>query len=257
VAQSDEQLTTERRGEALLIRFNRPAARNAINLAQAHRLSAAMDLLDDDDALRVGIISGDGKAFSAGTDLKGVARGEPPIVAPRGYYGMLAKPSAKPLIAAVEGFALGGGLELALACDLVVAAESATFGLPEVARGVLATGGAMFRLPRRIPYHRAMELALTGRVADVHEMERLGLVNQVTPVGDAVEAAITLATSICRNAPLSVVQTKAGIKASYERMEEEGWSAQDGLFAPLAESADFQEGLSAFQEKREPRWRGK
>jgi enoyl-CoA hydratase len=257
MTRSDEHLTTERHGETLLIRLNRPSARHAFDLPQAEKMSMAMDLLDEDDSLRVGVVTGDEKAFSAGTDLKAVARGERPTVEPRGYYGMLAKPSVKPLIAAVEGYALGGGMELALACDLIVASDSATFGLPEVARGVLATGGALFRLPQRIPYHRAMDLALTGRAADAEEMERLGLVNRITAVGGAVTGAMEMAASICENAPMSVVQTKAGIRASYTRLEDEAWPNQDELFAPIATTADFQEGLEAFREKRAPVWKGK
>ena len=193
---------------------NRPHVRNAFDRRQSEELGAAIDRLEQDDALRVGVITGAGGTFSAGTDLQAYAAGERTRVEPRGTYGLLDAPPHKPLIAAVEGHAVGGGCELALACDLIVAAETATFGLPEVRWGLLAGAGGVVRLPRQIPYHHAMELALTGAMIDCERAERLGLVNRRGPEGHALEVAIALAEEIARNPPQAVRAAKEAVRES-------------------------------------------
>lgn len=250
-------VTTETRGQTLLIRLNRHEARNAFDRRQSDELAAAMDLLDDESSLRGAVLSGGPEFFCAGTDLKAVSRGESPVVPGRGYYGMLERPSRKPVIAAVEGFALGGGLELALACDLIVASRSAVFGLPEASHGVLASAGALFRLPQRIPMQKAMEMALTGEPAGAGEMDQLGLINRMVEPGQAEEAAFELASLIEKNAPLSVEKSKEGIRRSVGMNEAESWKLQGELLEPILASEDMEEGISAFREKRAPRWSGK
>src|SRR5881275_1627506 len=159
---NDQAVLSESRDGVLLITLNRPDARNAVNLALAEGVAAALDELDSDDGLSVGVLTGSGKGFSAGMDLKAFVTGERPWVGDRGFAGIVQRASRKPLIAAIEGFAVAGGLEVALACDLIVAARGAKLGIPEVKRSLVAAGGALMRLPRRVPYGIAMELALTG-----------------------------------------------------------------------------------------------
>ncbi len=247
-------LLTEERDGVLVLTMNRPRARNAMTLALATELAAAIDRLDARPDLRVGVLTGAGGTFCAGMDLKGFARGELPIVPGRGFGGMVEKPPRTPLIAAVEGWALGGGFELALASDLVVAAETASFGLPEVTRGLVASAGGAVRLPRRIPYHRAMELLLTGRSMPAAEAAALGLVAAVTAEGDALDEALVLAGRIAANAPMAVTAVKQIVA------ESAGWPS-DELFArqrPIVErvrgSDDAKEGARAFTERRPPRW---
>ena len=178
---TEPAILTETRGPVWVITLNRPHVRNAFDRRQSQEMADAIDRLDDDDALRVGVITGAGDTFCAGTDLKAYAAGERTRVGTRGTYGVIEDPPRKPLVAAVEGYAVGGGCELALTCDLIVAAETATFGLPEVRRGLLAGAGGVVRLPRQIPYHHAMELALTGAMIDCERADRLGLVNRRVP----------------------------------------------------------------------------
>src|SRR6476469_4666644 len=198
---NDQPVLTERRDNVLLITLNRPDARNAVNLALAEGVAAALDELDASDDLSVGILTGAGSAFCAGMDLKAFVTGERPWVGDRGFAGIVQRASRKPLIAAVEGFAVAGGFEIALACDLIVAADGAKFGIPEVKRSLVAAAGALLRLPKRIPYHVAMELALTGDPIGAERAHELGIVNRLSEPGAAVDAALELAAEIARNGP--------------------------------------------------------
>src|SRR5213078_1627554 len=213
---SDDPVLQERRGHVLLVTLNRPDARNAVNAALAQGVADALDALDADPELRVGVLTGAGKGFSSGMDLKAFVTGERPWVGDRGFAGITRRASEKPLIAAVEGFAVAGGLEVALACDLLVAARGAKLGIPEVKRSLVAAGGALRRLPRRLPYGVAMELALTGDPIDAERAHALGVVNRLTEPGGAVDAALELAATIARNGPLAVAATKAVLERQWE-----------------------------------------
>ncbi len=248
---------TERRDRVLLITLNRPEARNAVNLAVAEGIAAALDELDADDALTVGILTGAGGGFCAGMDLKAFVSGESPWVGDRGFAGIVQRGSRKPLIAAVEGFAVAGGFEIALACDLIVAARGAKLGIPEVKRSLVAAGGALLRLPRRMPYGLAMELALTGDPIDAQRAQELGVVNRLAEPGAAVDAALELAASIARNGPLAVAATKQVLEGQLSWSEEEFWIKQGEVTGPVFASADAREGATAFAEKRDPVWQGK
>lgn len=246
----------DRQGAILVIAINRPAQRNAVNHAVSLAIVDALDRLDADPALRVGIITGRGGSFCAGMDLKAFVDGERPEIKGRGFAGVTESPPKKPLIAAVEGFALAGGCELALACDLIVAAETAWFGLPEATRGLVAGSGGLVRLPRRIPEAIALEYALTGERMDAATANRWGLVNRLTSEGGALEGAIALATVITANAPLSVAMTKRIIGESRSWPEETIWEHQRPLVESVLASDDAQEGARAFSEKRAPDWKG-
>src|SRR5881227_4351091 len=190
---NDQAVLTERRDNVLLITLNRPDARNAVNLPLAEGLAAALDELDASDDLSVGVLTGAGKGFSAGMDLKAFVTGERPYVEGRGFAGIVQRASRKPLIAAVEGFAVAGGFEIALACDLIVAARGAKLGIPEVKRSLVAAGGALLRMPRRMPYHVVMELALTGDPLPAERFHAFGLVNRLAEKGEALDVALELA----------------------------------------------------------------
>ena len=252
-----EPVRVERRGHVQLITFDRPEARNAIDLAMTQRIAAALDELDADGDLRAGVVTGAGGAFSAGMDLKAFARGEFPAVPVRGFAGITQQGSDKPLIAAVEGAALAGGFEIAVACDLIVAAESATFGLPEVRRGLVAVAGALRQLPRRVPRGIAKELALTGRPIDAARAYELGLVNRVVPDGEALDAALVLAEAIAANAPLAVAATKRVLDEQDAWDGDDFWARQGEIAGPVIIGRDAREGAVAFAEKREPRWEGR
>lgn len=253
---SDEVLTEERDG-VLVVSLNRPEARNAVNEALAAAVAAAMERLDANPGLRVGVITGTGGTFCAGMDLKAFVRGEHPVVPGRGFAGLVERPPAKPLIAAVEGYALAGGFEIVLACDLVVAAEGASFGIPEVKRSLVAAGGGLLRLPRRIPYHQAMELALLGNHVPAPRMRELGLVNRLVPNGQALAAALELAAELAANGPLALTASKQIIVESADWTQAEAWAEQDRIARPVATSADAREGATAFAEKRSPVWQGR
>jgi len=243
-------------GNLLIVTINRPAAKNAINLAVAQGLAAAMDRLDSDPALRVAILTGAGGSFSSGMDLKAFVSGEFPIVPGRGFGGLTARPPAKPLLAAVEGYALAGGFELALACDLIIAAQDARFGIPEVKRGLVAAAGGLLRLPRQMPSRLAMELALTGDFLSADRAEALGLINRTVAPGSALAAARELALRIAANGPLAVQASKQIIVQSMDWSSEEMFSRQEALTQPVIASKDAIEGALAFAEKRPPQWCG-
>ena len=197
------------------------------------------------------------KGFSAGMDLKAFLRGESPFVEGRGFAGLVQGPPRKPLIAAIEGFALAGGLEIALACDLVVAARGAKLGIPEAKRSLVASAGGLIHLPHRIPYHVAMELALTGDPIDAERGAELGLVNRLAEPGSAVDTAIELAEAIAKNGPLALVASKQLVRGAYDWTEQEAWQKQGEIAGPVLVSEDAREGATAFAEKREPVWKGR
>ena len=252
---SEEVLTSEEDG-ILVVTINRPEAKNAMTKAAAEGIAAAMDRLDSDDSLRVGILTGAGGTFCSGMDLKGFLRGESPSIEGRGFGGIVQKPPEKPLIAAVEGYALAGGLELMIACDLVVANAGAKFGIPEVKRGLVAAAGGVMMLPDQIPERIAMELALTGDFIDAARAYELGLINRVTN-GSALDGAKELASKIVANGPLAVKVSKAIIKESRGWPMDERYERQTQLIAPVFVSEDAREGAAAFAEKRAPNWKGK
>jgi enoyl-CoA hydratase len=254
---SESAVHTQVAGSALVITINRPQARNAVNAAVAQGIAAAIDRLEDEPALRVGVLTGAQGTFSAGMDLKAALAGESPDVVGRGFGGLTRAETTKPLIAAVEGWALGGGFELALACDLVVAAEDARFGLPEVKRGLIAAGGGVIRLTRRIPYHLAMELLLTGEPVSAERAERLGLVNRLASPGQAVTTALELADQLAANAPLALAAVKRIVRATEGTSEDTGFETQQQVIAPLLASDDVREGMVAFAEHRDPVWQGR
>ncbi|MER5950532.1 crotonase/enoyl-CoA hydratase family protein [Streptomyces sp. NPDC001904] len=253
---SDLVLTSFDDGVAV-ITINRPEARNAVNRAVAEAVAAAVDELDARDDLVVGVVTGAGGTFCAGADLKALAAGERSGIPGRGFCGVTETPPAKPLIAAVEGYALGGGTELALACDLIVAAESARFGLPETKRGLIAAGGGLVRMPRKIPANIAMQYALTGDFLDAARAHDLGMVNELTATDGALGGALALARRIAVNGPLAVRATKQIVTESFGWPADETWTRNTAACAPVFASADAKEGARAFTEKRPPRWTGR
>src|SRR4051794_18945779 len=254
---ADEAVLTEAGDGVLLITLNRPDQRNAVNAAIANGVAAALDRLDDDDDLQVGILTGAGKGFSAGMDLKAFVAGESSFVEQRGFAGIVQGPPRKPIIAAIEGFAVAGGFEIALACDLIVAAQGARLGIPEVKRSLVAAGGALLRLPSRIPYHLAMELALTGEPISAERAHEIGIVNRLAEPGTALDTAVALARELLKNAPLALIASKEIIQKAGDWTEEEGWAKQGEISGPVFTSEDAREGATAFAEKREPVWRGR
>jgi enoyl-CoA hydratase len=248
---------TERRDGVLVITLDRPEARNAVNAAVAAGIAAALDALDAEDALAVGVLTGAGPGFCAGMDLKAFVAGESSSVDGRGFAGIVQRAARKPLIAAIEGFAVAGGLEVALACDLIVAARGARLGVPEVKRSLVASGGALLRLPRRLPYGVALEMALTGEPIDAERAHALGLVNRLADPGGALDAALGLARAIAANGPLAVAATKEILERQWGWSEEEFWARQEEIAGPVYASGDAREGAIAFAEKRAPVWGGR
>jgi enoyl-CoA hydratase len=248
---------TERRGRVLVITINRPEQRNAVNLAVAEGIAAALDELDEDAELSLGVLTGAGKGFCAGMDLKAFVTGERPYVGDRGFAGIVQRPPVKPLIAAIEGFAVAGGLEIALACDLIVAARGAKLGIPEVKRSLVAAGGALLRLPRALPRGVAMELALTGNPISAERGHELGLVNRLAEPGEALGQALELADAIAANGPLALAATKRILTEGPDWPEAEFWQRQGEISGPVFGSEDAREGATAFAEKRAPDWKGR
>jgi enoyl-CoA hydratase len=241
----------------MTVTLNRPEAKNAANRAVAVGVAAAMDQLDSDDSIRVAILTGAGGTFCAGMDLKAFVSGEMPMVEGRGFAGLTEATPRKPLIAAIEGYALAGGMELAISCDLIVAADNAKFGIPEVKRGLAAAAGGLMKLPRQIPSRLAMELAITGDFITSQRAYEIGLVNQIVPAGTALDAAKALAAKIAANGPLAVAVSKQVIQESADWSSEEMWKKQQDLVMPIFGSEDAMEGSIAFAEKRAPNWKGK
>ncbi|MGY3587654.1 enoyl-CoA hydratase [Bradyrhizobium sp. USDA 4341] len=252
----ENPVLTEVRGPILIITLNRPEAKNAANLALSKGVAAAIDRLDADDALSVGIITGAGGTFCSGMDLKGFLKGERPSIPGRGFAGLTEAPPKKPLIAAVDGYALAGGMEIALSCDMIVANRNAKFGIPEVKRGLAAAAGGLIRMPRQMPFRVAMEFALTGEFFGAQRAYELGIINRVTD-GPALDAALELAAAIGANGPLAVKASKQVIVESRLWPEDQMWKKQQEIVAPVFVSEDAREGAAAFAEKRAPNWKGK
>ena len=240
----------------MIVTINRPEAKNAINAEVAQGIAAAMMALDSNPDIRLAILTGAGGMFCSGMDLKAYVRGESPFVDGRGFGGLCSAPPQKPLIAAVEGFALAGGFELAIACDLIVAGDHARFGTPEVKVGLIAGAGGLLRTPRQIPQRVAMELALTGEMISAARAYELGLVNRVVASGGALSAAMTLARVIAANGPLAVAASKKLICESQDWLASDMFSKQMPLLQAIASSKDALEGATAFAEKRRPQWQG-
>ncbi len=254
---SEDAVLIDRRDRVLVITLNRPDQRNAVNAALAAGLAAALDTLDADDALSIGVITGAGKGFCAGMDLKAFVAGESPHVPGRGFAGIAERSVAKPLIAAVEGFAVAGGLEVALACDLIVAARGARLGIPEVKRGLVAAAGGLLRLPRVLPRNIAMELALTGDPMAAERAAELGLVNRLAEPGEALTTAVELAAAIAQNGPLALAASKRILTEAIDWPEGEFFTRQAEISGPVLASEDAREGATAFAEKRPAEWKGR
>lgn len=242
------------RGRVLVVHLDREAKRNAIDRAMAESISAALDRLDDDDRLWVGIITGTDSVFSAGTDL---TNGGDAKTDRGGEYGLIRRRRRKPLIAAVEGPALGGGFEIVLACDLVVASATARFALPETRRGVVATSGALFRAVRTLPLPIVKELLITSAGLSAERAHHFGLVNTIAEPGTALREALVLADDICESSPVAVRQTLAALADQYAVADESGWAATERAIEGIMGSEDLHEGVQAFFERRSPEWRGR
>lgn len=252
----ENAVLTEVEDGVLIVTMNRPEAKNAMNKAQAEGIAAAMDRLEADSDLRCAILTGAGGTFCSGMDLKGFLRGERPSIEGRGFGGLTEWTPSKPIIAAVDGYALAGGLELAISCDLIVANAGSKFGIPEAKRGLAAAAGGLIKLPRQIPPRIAMELALTGDFIDAARAYDLGMINRVVD-GPSIEGAKELARAIAANGPLALIASKAVIRQSHTWSDEEMWAKQNAHTMAVFVSEDAREGSLAFAEKRKPNWQGK
>ena len=253
---SDAVLTSAEDG-VLVITLNRPEAKNAANKALAEGVAAAVDELESNSDLRVGILTGAGGTFCSGMDLKAFVSGATPSIEGRGFAGLTEYMVDKPMIAAVEGYALAGGFELAISCDLIVAADDSKFGIPEVKRGLAAAAGGLVKLPKQIPSRIAMELALTGDFISAERAAELGLINQVVPSGTALDAAKALAAKIAANGPLAVAASKQVVASAQDWTSDVAFKNQNDIVMPVFTSEDAIEGATAFAEKRAPNWKGK
>jgi enoyl-CoA hydratase len=251
-----DAVRTEADGGIAVITINRPEARNAVNGEVAQGIAAAVDEFDSASDVRVIILTGAGGTFSAGMDLKGFLSGDSPVVEGRGFAGITEQPPVKPVIAAVEGYALAGGFEIVLSCDLIVASETAKFGLPEVRRGLAAGAGGLLRLPRRVPYHLAMEIVLTGEYVPAERLHQAGLVSRLVSTGQALAAARELAARVALGAPLALAASKRVVVESADWPSDVAFKKQGVVLGPVFTSADAMEGAIAFAEKRAPVWRG-
>jgi enoyl-CoA hydratase len=248
---------SEVHGEILVITLNRPDVRNAVNIDVARGIAAALEEFDRDDSLVAGIVTGAGPGFCSGLDLSAVADEDKTDIGERGFAGITRRSADKPLVAAIEGFAVAGGFEIALACDLIVCGETAKLGLPEVKRALVANAGGLLRLPRRLPYHLAMEMALTGDAQPAARLAELGVVNRLVADGEALPAAISLAEEVTANGPLAIRASKRIIAGALERPIDDAWAWQAEIATPVFASDDAKEGARAYLEKRPAEWRGR
>jgi enoyl-CoA hydratase len=249
----------DQRGPFAVVKINRPEARNAVNAEVAQGIEDAIDKIEADDSIWVGILTGEPPVFCAGADLKEINAGRAASLATErgGFGGITQRERTKPIIAAVDGPALAGGTEIALACDLIVASTTATFGIPEVKRSLVAAGGGLFRLGRKIPFNLAMELALTGDPIAAQQAHHHGLVNRLVEPGKALDGASALAEQICANAPVAVRESRKVVLEATNAPDEVGWKMSIEGMAAAMSSEDFSEGLTAFIEKRPPQWKGR
>jgi enoyl-CoA hydratase len=249
----------DQRGPFAIVKINRPEARNAVNGAVAQGIEDAIDKIEADDSIWAGILTGEPPVFCAGADLKEINSGNAAALQTErgGFGGITQRERTKPIIAAVDGPALAGGTEIVLSCDLVVASSTATFGIPEVKRSLVAAAGGLFRLPRKIPFNIAMELALTGEPITAELAHHHGLVNRLCEPGEALDVATTLAEQICANAPVAVRETRKIVLEATTAPDDVGWKMSMEGMAKAMSSEDFSEGLTAFIEKRPPRWSGR
>jgi len=253
----EQPLLVEKRGHILVLTLNRPELKNAASFEMATEMAQALDQLETDDELRIAVITGAGGNFCTGMDLKGFLQGKRPSIPGRGFCAVTEAPPKKVLIAAIEGYALAGGFELALGCDLIVASNQAKFGLPEVKRGLVAAAGGLLRLPKRLPYHVAMEFILTGNMLSAEAAHRHGLINRLTEPGQALESALLLAEEVAANGPLALMASKRIVRESGDWTESDMFNKQREIVTPLFESEDAQEGARAFAEKRKPVWKNR
>lgn len=249
------EVLTQSQDGVLIITINRPEAKNAVNHAVAQGIAAAMEQLDGDSSLNAGIITGAGGTFCSGMDLKAFLKGELPSIKGKGFAGFVEAPPKKPLIGAVEGYALAGGMEIATACDLLVANVTAQFGIPEVKRSLVAAGGGLLSLTSIIGQRMAMELALTGDFISAARAYEIGFVNRVTD-GPALDAALELAARVAANGPLALIASKRIINERPDWSSAEMWKKQAEIAMPVLTSKDAREGAAAFAEKRKPNWTG-